>query len=586
MKTCKNIERGIRFDSDGVHCCCANTWQSPAIISVDELNSGKATYDLMLERRKQLYDDLNHGFPQAGDCLRCAFAYETETPPDFTRLGGSDLPSGFNISVATACNMRCTYCLLTVEDNFHPARYQNFKSLIEEFRVRDKLNPDSWIEFNGGEPTILPDFEQTLSYLVDNRIGHVCLFTNAIVYKQSVFDGLASNRIHLTTSIDCGTPETFQKIRGVPAKVFDKVINTLRRYRDSGSANILLKYIITDDNRTDADLEGFVALMRELCPAQVYICPDFPYGDRQIPRETVEFGARMWSRLEQSGLNVYIQTRDMVGDPKLKQFTTDIQKEHAKMEPTCRVCGAPGVRPRCNGTYEAFFKLRVDVERDPCLTRAGTTTWLCRTCMSRMPAHEFTESELSGLYRDYRQESYNRERLQVEPSYQSTIDAYRDPKFVEARCAAANRFLSRNMDAMRKCQSVLDYGGFDGEFTPSVLRELGEVRLHDLTRPDLQSADLVLFMHILEHVGNPLELVRKTLETARMIFIEIPLELPLIQQPPQPFYIHEHINHFSALSMLVLARAVNCTVVDWEAVVLAGYGDALLGRYLLEKRDV
>jgi molybdenum cofactor biosynthesis enzyme MoaA len=328
LKTCKNIESGVRFDFDGVHCCCANTWQSPAIVTAAEMASGGVDYDLVLERRRRLHDALNAGDPVAGDCLRCSRVFETDAANvDFSRLGVPDHSSGFNISHATFCNMRCGYCLYTQMDNFKPAAYGNDRivEFIEQFRKRGKINPGTWIEYNGGEPTLLPGFEELLEYLLVNNIGQVCLFSNAIAFKQAVYDGLAANRMYLTVSIDAGTPETFAKVRGVPGSVLNRVAENLRRYQSSGTRNLWPKYIITADNKTDADLSGFVEMMRELRPSTVYVCPEFPYGDQEIPRSSVEFGAKLLRALREAGLGTYIQTDDMKGDPKLMRYSKDVR---------------------------------------------------------------------------------------------------------------------------------------------------------------------------------------------------------------------------------------------------------------------
>ena len=59
VKICKYIESGVRFSYEGITCCCANTFISPVIITAQEMASGKVTYDLVVQRRIELFETLN-----------------------------------------------------------------------------------------------------------------------------------------------------------------------------------------------------------------------------------------------------------------------------------------------------------------------------------------------------------------------------------------------------------------------------------------------------------------------------------------------------------------------------------------------
>lgn len=63
------------------------------------------------------------------------------------------------------CNMRCKYCLYTIENDFAAPQYNNIIQFIEEFRVRGKLDYPNNVDYNGGEPTLLKNFGEILNYL-------------------------------------------------------------------------------------------------------------------------------------------------------------------------------------------------------------------------------------------------------------------------------------------------------------------------------------------------------------------------------------------------------------------------------------
>ncbi|WP_295161151.1 radical SAM protein [uncultured Brachyspira sp.] len=336
VKICKYIESGVRFYYGGITCCCANTFQSPIIITAEEMKSGKVTYELIIQRRIELFERLN-GLAEGptGDCLKCNLLMEREYKDvNFDYLGGHGYTSGFNIQHFTSCNLRCSYCSFTTENNFKPPVYTNLIEFIELFRSRGKLIGGNWIEFNGGEPTILEDFDEILDYLTKNNCGTVMLFSNSLKYSESVYNALKENKIFITTSIDAGTPSTYKKMKRVDGYI--KVIENMIRYKMSGTKSMfVLKYIICEENRSNDDLYGFVFAILLIRPTHVYICPDFPYGDKQIPDESVEFGARMWLILEKYGkgfTTVYIQSDDMKGDPKFAKYSGDIRAKYNELK--------------------------------------------------------------------------------------------------------------------------------------------------------------------------------------------------------------------------------------------------------------
>ena len=259
VKICKYIESGVRFSYEGITCCCANTFISPVIITAQEMASGKVTYDLVVQRRIELFETLN-GLREGptGSCLKCNLLMQREYKDVcFEYLGGHGYTSGFNIQHFTACNLRCSYCAFTVQNNFKPPIYKNIIEFIELFRSRGKLIGGNWIEFNGGEPTLLDDFDDILDYLVNNNCGQVMLFSNSLKYSQSVYNALKDNKIYITTSLDAGTPSTYKAMKKVDG--FTKVIDNMIRYKGGQTkAMFVLKYIICETNRTDDDLYGFV----------------------------------------------------------------------------------------------------------------------------------------------------------------------------------------------------------------------------------------------------------------------------------------------------------------------------------------
>ena len=333
--SCKYIEMGSCFEPEGIHCCIQGSVKSPLIITADEIRNGTVDHEMVVRRRRDLFTAINDPAVGAPDpCRTCANLKPTKyRNVSFDYLGGEKLTAGINIQHYTDCNQRCKYCQWTVDDYFVKPQY-NPLEYMDVFRKKGKLRGNNWIDFSGGEPSMLKNFDEFLGYLLDNNMGTVVVYSNSVIFSQSIYNALKRNRIILTTSLDAGTASTYKKVRAMNA--WPTVIRNLIRYRNSGTKGLWLKYIITEDNRTDDDLWGFVMAMLAIRPDKIQICPDFPYGERELPKETVEFAARMFHILERlTGIKPIDYSIDF-GDPKWVKYHEDLAaaiQELAKKNP-------------------------------------------------------------------------------------------------------------------------------------------------------------------------------------------------------------------------------------------------------------
>ena len=337
VKVCPHIQFGCCFQLDGIHACCLGTTISPVLVRLDEIKENKVTYDLIVERRKELFGAINKlNDKPCGFCNDCTFVKEVPFKDvSFEYIGGKPLPAGMNVQHYTACNERCEYCCYAQNNDFKPPQYDILK-IYDLFKEKGKLRGNNWIDFSGGEPAALKDFEKILTYYDENNMGTVVVYTNATIFSQKIYDLLAQNKIILTTSVDTGLKSTYAKLRGLDA--FDSVMENLMKYRNSGTSNLWLKYVVTERNRTEDDMWSFIMAMLAISPDRIMICPDFPYGDREIPVETVDFVAKLWHLLEKYTGMVPGDFTSEYGDPKFEKYHRDLAQkieEWNKKDPIC-----------------------------------------------------------------------------------------------------------------------------------------------------------------------------------------------------------------------------------------------------------
>jgi hypothetical protein len=300
------------------------------------------------------------------------------------------------------------------------------------------------------------------------------------------------------------------------------------------------------------------------------------------------------------------------------------------------------------GTYADFFRLRVDTRKDafllysrtrliaanpvPLPVRAmrkigrilrppehrpvvqfRTQMQACELCHAITPCHEYSYEDLLGLYHDYRSETYNRDRISVEPAYARIAkDVGSHPLEIQNRNAAVNSFLSKNTSHFAG-GVMIDYGGSDGRLIPSFAYEQFEKiyifdasnaplhpsvdasKVEKIAVPKSEAYSFLTCMHVLEHVGNPKSLV---IEAARhlvpggLIYIEVPHELTQSVREDlerkiidSPIAIHEHMNLFDRVSMRALVGSISgLELIDQEEdVVDIGWVSGLVGRFLVRK---
>jgi uncharacterized Fe-S cluster-containing radical SAM superfamily protein len=325
--SCNSMERGLSFQLTGVHCCCMATIMGPLLFGNEEIISGRINHADIIKKRQQYFLRLNKN-DAAISCHRCGEVHEKRFKDvRFDQVGGCNI----NIQHYTSCNLKCSFCCYAKTKQLKPSKYpsQRVIDIYNLFKDKGLVVGGSMVQISGGEPALLPDLETLVTGMVSLKLGNVGIFSNCTIHSEAIEKYLSQNDIILITSIDAGIPSTFFKMKG--GNIYD-VIQTLLKYRETNTKNIWIKYVITNDNRSDDDLYGFVLLMTVLRPNVVYIAPDFPYGDVEIPYESVLFGAKIWYLIKKhSDFPVRLVSDDLPADPKFTKYSTDIRHEYKRL---------------------------------------------------------------------------------------------------------------------------------------------------------------------------------------------------------------------------------------------------------------
>lgn len=297
VKSCYKLESGLRLGQEGIHACQLGPFSSPIYFTPEEASTRKITKVDIIEKRKWIFDLLNSKDAET-PCKHCDMVVEKDlSEVRFDQLGHIDL------AAATTCNLRCDFCGYTHNDSFADAKYDALE-ILEQFEKNDVVWKAA-VDFNGGEPTILKNFDEYLNYY-ENRKIRVFLFTNGLVYKQSVYDSIKSGGIRwCVVSLDAGTSYTYNKTK--KSTKYETVLENIVRYSHAGrtgSGAVSVKYIFTENNLGDDDILGFVYSMIACRPQEIWLTFDFdPLCN--IPADIPNFGGYDYSNHIKAYIKMY-----------------------------------------------------------------------------------------------------------------------------------------------------------------------------------------------------------------------------------------------------------------------------------------
>ncbi len=252
-KTCKDLEGSLYVAPNELRSCCQRFFHEGKMRGdaklLDIKESVTPTSDDIKKAREKLFNEIQNDKNE--QCKGCIFLKKTEKKPVF-----SSKITHLSIEHHSVCNLRCSYC----SDVYYAGKKSKY-NVVEfiSFLSKDKsLDNCEQVVWGGGEPTLDKSFEEILEEIHKHANPNIYhrVFTNSVRYSEAIPKFLKKSLIKITTSIDAGTPETFKKVRGRPK--FYNVFENLRTYSKIDPTKITIKYIFTEDNYVEKEIDGFV----------------------------------------------------------------------------------------------------------------------------------------------------------------------------------------------------------------------------------------------------------------------------------------------------------------------------------------
>ena len=246
--SCPWIEEGLAFNRRSLNSCLI-VHHERGYPYLTDFSGGEVDVETVMTARARIIQANQQGGHET--CLGCSKLEIRQWPEPaypFRFLG---------IAHFSHCNIACDYCFLQWQDPADLAPgYAPYEVLpaIQGLIREGCLAPDVVVDWGGGEPTIHPEFDPVLRLLTEFG-ATTYIHTNGTRFPQLLEEEILTRRIGIICSIDAGTPETWQRIKG--KNLLSTVWRNIRRYISCG-CQVTLKYIAMDRNCSEQELHAFV----------------------------------------------------------------------------------------------------------------------------------------------------------------------------------------------------------------------------------------------------------------------------------------------------------------------------------------
>jgi organic radical activating enzyme len=260
---CEYLQSLLNIDLDGLALCCHPHSGNRGIVRIGKFHGNTLPIDLLLSARLKLTQDINSGIDTP--CTGCDLLEK--------RRWKKAYPIKYLvINDWTECNLRCKYCY-TLNPNSPrfsgEKRTHHLPLLIEDMFANKYIDPEGIVDWGGGEVTLYKDFEPVAAMFAERRIRQN-VNTNAVRFSSTIERGLREKTMSVQVSVDAGTRETYQQVKGRDA--FEPVWENIGKYAQAG--DLTVKYIIYNLNSQIENVHNFIRLCQQHQVISVVLTPE------------------------------------------------------------------------------------------------------------------------------------------------------------------------------------------------------------------------------------------------------------------------------------------------------------------------
>ncbi|MDI6774079.1 MAG: glycosyltransferase [Verrucomicrobiota bacterium] len=281
--SCSDLHGSLFLAPTQIRACCKRFFVDGRmrgdVCLLDTNNSGSGQFVArnILEAKQRLLDRINSGEPTG--CEGCPFLEFKDWGP-VRRVDVRYL----SLEYHSVCNLRCSYCSEVYYGGVG-AQY-DVGALIDDLLEEKALDNCGLVVLGGGEPVLDGRFK----YLVRRLSAalphaHQRVFTNAVVFSETVHQLLCEGRGSVVTSLDAGTEDTYARVHG-RRRLTDCLAN-LERYAAANAGQVTIKYVFIEANSSLDEVMAFGALLRRRRLAGCNIQISYDFKKETVPVDVV-----------------------------------------------------------------------------------------------------------------------------------------------------------------------------------------------------------------------------------------------------------------------------------------------------------
>lgn len=260
---CYQLNHSLSFFPERIDACCSG-FRGPIYLE-NPTKSQVFDANIMQEIKKQTVEHLSNNIIPDG-CKDCYELKDGVSNEDFSI-------NKITLNHFTHCNCRCVYCARLnayhrdFVENPQDSEYYDVLPIIKNLFDKNLIDEKRLlVDIQGGDLGVLKEFQPLVEYLLTKNFCDIIFTTNNIVYQPLIEKCIKLNKGTLITSLDCGSAETYLKMKRVDK--FSACVENLRRYSSLDKReipSILVKYILVRNfNDNLAEAQKFLEIMCDL----------------------------------------------------------------------------------------------------------------------------------------------------------------------------------------------------------------------------------------------------------------------------------------------------------------------------------
>jgi len=322
--SCHFIENALILHPRTLYHCCIPVKGKFGSTKICDYQGGPLPIDKIIESRD--FYRRNLARPETAKKLHCeGCVYQKRQD-----WSSSYLFTNLHFNHTLLCNLECNFCVQRGMDARLMKPDYDALPVLRHLIDNQWLAPDAYIFWAGSEPTLLHDLGDCLKLAMEYGTRNE-IATNGTIFSPAAHDLMKPNgRLCLKTSVDCGTPETFLRMK--EKDLFHQVWANLARYASTG-AEVSAKYIICHDNLDIKDLDGFVEQVGINKIRWVHIDINHNYAESEVGPKHIEAAAYLQTALQEEGVTVHCGVHSTAAIPDFNlrvQSTNKHQPEAPK----------------------------------------------------------------------------------------------------------------------------------------------------------------------------------------------------------------------------------------------------------------